>query len=116
MTTGMQRIVGAAGGLFGAFGVALSAYAAHAAGGDARQRLYTAAGIALVHGVALVAWTPRASRIGDVARLALLIGVVLFSGSLVAAHMYGLPTRLAPVGGSLLIAGWLFVAIDRARG
>jgi uncharacterized membrane protein YgdD (TMEM256/DUF423 family) len=107
---------GALGAVAGAGGVALAAYAAHAAVGDAQRWLYTAAAMALVHGVLLVAYTPSGPRIGGLARLALLLGIALFSGSLVAAHAFGLPTRLAPIGGALLIAGWLLVALDRARG
>jgi len=33
--------------------------------------------------------------------------VLLFSGSLVAEALFGLRPRLAPFGGTLLIAGWL---------
>jgi uncharacterized membrane protein YgdD (TMEM256/DUF423 family) len=102
--------------LFGAGGVALAAYAAHAASGDAQRWLFTAAAMALVHGVLLVAYVPGGPRIAGLARAALVLGVLLFSGSLVAAHLFALPTRLAPIGGSLLIAGWLLVALDRARG
>ena len=43
-------------------------------------------------------------------------GVLLFAGSLVAAHAFGLPTRLAPLGGSLMILGWLLHAAAAARG
>ncbi|WP_238382743.1 DUF423 domain-containing protein [Cognatilysobacter segetis] len=107
---------GVFGALAGAAGVALAAYAAHAATGEAQRWLYTAAAMALVHGVLLVAYVPGGPRLGGMARLALVAGVLLFSGSLVAAHAFGYPTRLAPVGGSLLIAGWLLVALDRARG
>ena len=110
------RASAAFGALCGAGGVALSAYAAHASTGDAQRWLFTAAAMALVHGVLLVAYVPAGPRIGGVARFALALGVLLFSGSLVAAHLYGLPTRLAPIGGSLLIAGWLLIAVDRVRG
>lgn len=112
------RWPGIAGGLCGAVGVALSAYAAHAAAGATRERLYTAAAMALVHGLALVAYAPTAPApaAGRLARLAMLAGVLLFSGSLVGAHFFGWPTRLAPVGGSLLILAWLLVAVDRGRG
>jgi uncharacterized membrane protein YgdD (TMEM256/DUF423 family) len=110
------RGTGAIGALAGGAGVALAAYAAHASTGEAQRWLYTAAAMALVHGVLLVTYVPGGPRLGGMARLALVAGVLLFSGSLVAAHLFGLPTRLAPVGGALLIAGWLLVALDRARG
>ena len=110
------RWSGAFGALAGAAGVALAAYASHAASGDAQRWLFTAAAMALVHGLLLVAYTPGGPRIGAFARFALVLGVLLFSGSLAAAHLFDLPTRLAPIGGSLLIVGWLLVALDRARG
>ena len=47
---------------------------------------------------------------------ALLLGVLLFAGSLVAAHAFGLPTHLAPLGGSLMILGWLLHAAAAVRG
>ena len=109
------RWPGIAGGLVGAAGVALSAYAAHGATADARRWLYTAAAMALVHGVLLVAYAARGPRLGLIARLAILAGLLLFSGSLVGAQLFGWPTPLAPTGGSLLILGWLLVAADRAR-
>ncbi|GAB1595408.1 DUF423 domain-containing protein [Lysobacter claricitrinus] len=108
------RWPGIVGALFGASGVGLSAYAAHAATGDAQRWLYTAAAMALVHGIALVAYAPRRSRAGGFAQVGFVLGVLLFSGSLVAAHALGWPTPLAPAGGMLLIAGWLLVAVERA--
>ena len=105
-----------AGAVLAAAGVALSAYAAHGAEGPARASLQSAALFALLHGVALTA-LPRQTvrRLGFVALAALLLGTVLFSGSLIAAHVFGTPTRLAPFGGSLLIFGWLLYAADSLR-
>ncbi|MGY4515543.1 DUF423 domain-containing protein [Lysobacter sp. HA18] len=108
------RWPGVVGALFGASGVALSAYAAHGATGDAQRWLYTAAAMALAHGIALVAYIPSRGRVGGLARISFVIGVLLFSGSLVAAQLMGWPTRLAPAGGMLLIVGWLLVAVERA--
>ncbi|GAB6197382.1 DUF423 domain-containing protein [Lysobacter xanthus] len=116
MTPDHARWPGVAGGLAGGAGVALSAYAAHAAAGDAQRWLFTTAAMAIAHGLLLVAYVPHGRRIGALARIAILLGLVLFSGTLVAAHAWGWSTRLAPAGGSLLIAGWLLVALDRARG
>lgn len=115
MSVADARWPGVVGGLFGAAGVGLSAYAAHAGTADAQRWLYTAAAMALVHGLLLVAYVPRGARLGLLARLAVAGGVLLFSGTLVGAHLFGWPTRLAPSGGSLLILGWLLVAADRAR-
>ncbi|WP_187770784.1 DUF423 domain-containing protein [Cognatilysobacter lacus] len=110
------RWPGALGALSGASGVGLAAYAAHVATGDAQRWLYTAAAMALVHGALLVGYVPHGRRLGMFARVALVLGILLFSGSLVAAHAFGMAARLAPAGGLLLITGWLLVAVDRARG
>ena len=46
----------------------------------------------------------------------LLLGVLLFCGSLIAAALLGLTPALAPLGGGLVISGWLLHAYDRLRG
>lgn len=112
----VRRWLTASGALFASAGVALSAYAAHASDIAARGSLQSAALFALLHGVALAA-LPRHTvrRTGLVALLMLALGTLLFSGSLVAAHVFGMPTRLAPFGGMLLIFGWLVFAADAIR-
>jgi uncharacterized membrane protein YgdD (TMEM256/DUF423 family) len=107
----------ASGAVLASSAVALAAYAAHAAAPEDRMRLFMAAAFAFGHGAALAALAadmPR--RLGRGALVALLAGTLLFAGSLVGAALAGLPTRLAPAGGLLLMAGWLALAIDRARG
>lgn len=105
-----------AGALVAAASVALAAYAAHAALEDARAPLQLAALLALVHGVALAALAPRsAGRAGVLSLAAILLGILLFSGSVAAAHLLGAAAGLAPAGGLLLIGGWLLYAIDCAR-
>lgn len=47
---------------------------------------------------------------------ALYLGVLLFSGSIVFNVLAQWPATLAPLGGMLLIGGWLALAIDFARG
>jgi len=104
------------GAILAAASVALSAYAAHGADVAARDQLALAAAFAFGHGLALAALGSRVSRtLGAIALLALLLGVLLFSGSLVAAQLLAAPTRLAPVGGMLLIAGWLLYAVEALR-
>ena len=106
----------AAGAFFAAAGVALSAYAAHAAEASARAGLQSAAIIALVHGVALAALSRQTTRrAGMLALWLLAVGVLLFSGSLTAAHLFATPTTFAPMGGTLMIVGWLLYAIDALR-
>ena len=97
--------------------MALAAYAAHSVDGEAQARLVQAAAFAFGHGVALAALAPLAQRrSGLTALLAMLLGVLLFSGSLIGAALLSLPTTLAPFGGMLMIGGWLLHGRDRWRG
>jgi len=111
MPTKSGLLLAAAGGLCGAAGVALSAVAAHAGGGN----IGTAATMLLAHGPVLLAaglaGTGRAMRL---AGLVLLVGVLLFAGDLLvretgAARLFPMA---APAGGMLMIAGWLGIAVS----
>ena len=105
------------GSLLAGVSVALAAYAAHAADGEAQARLAQAAAFAFGHGLALAALAPLVQRrSGLVALLAMLLGVLLFSGSVAGAALWGLPTTLAPFGGMLMIGGWLLHGRERWRG
>ena len=111
-----QRLLGASGALLAAAAVALAAYASHAAAPGSAGRLGLAAAFAFGHGLALAVLAPRASgRLALLPPWLLLAGVLLFAGSLAGAHFAGLPTRLAPLGGSLMILGWLAQAAVAAR-
>ncbi len=111
------RVLAASGAVLAACAVALGAYASHAADADAGRRLSLAAAFAFGHGLALAALAPHATRaLGRASLWMLLAGVLLFAGSLAGAHAFGWPTRLAPAGGMLMIAGWLLRAVDMARG
>ncbi len=110
------RLLTAAGAVLAALSVALSAYAAHAVEPGAQHRLYTAAVFAFGHGIALVALAPHLRRMFTMAALwLLLLGTLLFSGSLTAAVLVGASTVLAPFGGTLMILAWLLVAVDALR-
>lgn len=109
-----SRALIAGGAVLAAAGIALSAYAVH--GGEGRASLQMAALFAFGHGIALAALAPRAMRaLARVALAMLLLGVLLFSGSLTAAHFHGVPTTLAPFGGGLMILAWLVFAADALR-
>lgn len=111
-----NRILAASGSVLAALAVALAAYASHAAGPEAGRRLGLAAAFAFGHGLALAALAPRAGgRVAPVSLWLMLLGVLLFAGSLAGAGFFGLPTRLAPFGGGLMILGWLLHA-GAARG
>ncbi|MBB1087339.1 DUF423 domain-containing protein [Lysobacter sp. SG-8] len=104
------------GGVLAALSVALAAYASHGVEMAARGNLQTAAVFAFGHGIALAALAPGCTRrLGGAALVMIAAGVLLFSGSLALAHFAGVPTRFAPLGGSLMILGWLGFAADAIR-
>ncbi|RUW28748.1 DUF423 domain-containing protein [Mesorhizobium sp. M1E.F.Ca.ET.041.01.1.1] len=110
-SNGGSRILVLAGGLVGAAGVALSAAAAHRGGAFTG----TAASFLLMHAPAFVAiGLADGNRSLRIAGLVLLVGLLMFSGDLIARDFLG--SRLfpmsAPVGGTLLIAGWLAIAVS----
>ena len=105
-----MRAFAATGAWLCAIAVALAAYASHAVAGAAQARLQLAALFAFAHGLALIVLAPRASSRGvRIGTVALLAGVLLFSGSLAMESLFGLRPRLAPFGGMLLVAGWLWL-------
>ena len=106
----------AIGALYAAAGIALSAFAAHASAGGDASRLQTAALFAFGNGAALAALANvQANRPTRIALLAIAAGVLLFSGSLVGRVVSGWPAPFAPLGGMLLIGGWLLFAIGQWR-
>ena len=113
----VRRALGGIGSALAGASVGLAAYAAHGADGHAQARLAQAAALAFAHGLAVTALAPLAPRRrGLIALVAMLAGVVLFSGSLVGAALVGLPTTLAPLGGLLMISAWCLHGWDRWRG
>ena len=95
--------------LVGASGVALSAAAAH----QGVANVATAATFLLTHAPAFLALSLlTGNRVRSFGSWTLLLGLVIFSGDLLARAYLG--TRLfpmtAPSGGVLMIGGWLAVA------
>ncbi|MEN1925537.1 DUF423 domain-containing protein [Luteimonas sp. MJ293] len=112
----LRSILAALGALCAGLAVAMAAYASHGVDGAAQAWLQTAALFAFGHGVALALLAPlpaRRLRLG--ALLLLFAGMLLFSGSLAGAALLGWPTAAAPLGGSLMILGWLTLAADLLR-
>jgi uncharacterized membrane protein YgdD (TMEM256/DUF423 family) len=105
------------GALFAAIAVALSAYAAHGvADAHAQSSLQTAALYAFGHGIALASLAAGTVRsLGRAGLYLLLLGTLLFSGSLALAVLAQFTTKLAPAGGISLIVGWLLWALDSMR-
>ena len=106
----------AVGALLAGLSVGLSAYAAHAANGEARAALQTAAVFGFGHGIALVV-LGRAVRgaLEMTSLLALLLGTLLFAGALVSRHLFAGPAFFAPWGGMLTMLGWLLQAVAALR-
>jgi uncharacterized membrane protein YgdD (TMEM256/DUF423 family) len=129
----MQRSIpalGALSALMGAAGVMLAAAATHSGGGEIGQ---TAAYFLMLHAAALLGLTACAHSFAadaPFARALLLtgaclgLGTVIFSGELAVLAFTGarLIAMAAPVGGALMILGWLALAgvfvwgVARGRG
>ena len=105
------------GAVFAALAVALGAYAAHGvADAHAQSNLQSAALYAFGHGIALAALTAGTSgSLGRAGLYLLLVGTLLFSGSLALAALTQVNARLAPAGGIGLMLGWLLWAVDAVR-
>ncbi len=99
----------AAGALLAALAIAAGAFGAHGvADPKAAEWLRTGGLYALVHGAAVVAFGTMHRRAAPL----LLGGAAVFAGTLWAMAL-GAPRWLGavtPVGGGLMIAGWLMVA------
>lgn len=121
---GVRRTVAAA-GVFGFTGVAAGAFGAHALKSrldpEALAVFDTAARYHLLHALALLGaawvaqqWPGRAARASSVLFGA---GILVFSGSLYALSLSGVRGlgAITPVGGLLLLAGWLALALAPLR-
>ena len=96
----------------GAVAVIAGAYGAHGAHGPAAEWIKTGSHYQLVHAVAALALLGR--PLGRAAGWCFVAGGALFAGSLYAVAL-GAPLAFAaitpPIGGLLLIAGWLVLAV-----
>ena len=96
--------------------MALSAAAAHLAGSP---NIGTAASMLLMHAPALLAMGLFApGRVLRLAGFVLLAGLAVFSGDLLLGEFAGfrLFPMAAPIGGSLMIVGWLGAAASALMG
>lgn len=120
-----MRLLVFAAGIFGFAGVAAYAAAAHAfqAPGEGEQlrSLTAAANMMTIHAPALLAIAALAEKLPLAARLtgaAFILGLLAFAGPLLAFAATGhrVLSLLAPVGGALLMAGWIALAVCAATG
>ena len=101
-----------AAGIAGAVGVAMAAAAAHA---EEARLLGAASAICLANAPALLALGLAGGRLrlGALSAALLILGTVLFAGDLGLRVVAGqrLFPMAAPIGGSVMIAGWLLIAL-----
>ena len=120
-----SRLILLVGALAGLLGVILAALGSHMVPGLdelAKYKSWQAANsMHLLHSVALLFLALLHRNSGDrmifVASLVILLGVVLFSGSIYLSLMASMAgaTRVAPAGGLLLMLGWLLIAVHAFR-
>lgn len=126
----MQRLVTVSGALLGGIAVATGAFGAHAlrevlgASGQA-DNWDTATRYALVHALAAVVAGVMASqrapsataRPALAAGICFLLGTVIFSGCLMTLALSGVRIlgAIVPIGGALLVVGWLILALAAWR-
>lgn len=113
----LPRALLALAALAGACGVALGAVAAHAV---ADPRLTIASSFLLFHAPAILALGAlrTGGRLILAAQACLLVGVVLFSATLALDVLLGIrmSPSPAPLGGTLMIVGWLIAAAGLLSG
>jgi uncharacterized membrane protein YgdD (TMEM256/DUF423 family) len=124
----MARACLIAGALLGGVSVAAGAFGAHGlravleATGQAAN-WETAARYGMYHALALVAVgllglsRPQVSRLLAAAAWCFFLGTLIFSGCLAVLALSGLKVlgAVVPIGGVLLIAGWLLLALAAGR-
>jgi uncharacterized membrane protein YgdD (TMEM256/DUF423 family) len=115
----MERLWIALGALAGLLAVGMAALAAHGLEEIGPVRLEMARNALQMqgwHALALLAcglWAPRGGRLVDWAGMAFTAGLVLFCGGVYGLALGGWPSgRLAPVGGTLLLVGWVLLGVS----
>ncbi len=118
----MQKVVLTSAAIFGALGVALGAFGAHAlhdflVKSDKVQVFETAVRYQFYHVFALLAvgilMYYGQSKLLTYSGYAFIIGIILFSGSLYALTATGISKlgMITPLGGLSFILGWILLAI-----
>ncbi|MDE2581886.1 MAG: DUF423 domain-containing protein [Rhodospirillales bacterium] len=116
----MERLWIGAGALMGMMAVAMAALAAHALNGLGPLRLamvHSAIRMQGWHALALIGtglWSAQGGgRLAAFAGAAFLVGGVLFCGGVYGLALLAWPVAfVAPIGGSLLMLGWLLLFLS----
>src|SRR6478736_10366462 len=112
----MQRTWIALGALAGLTAVAMAALAAHGLDQAALAMARSALEMQGWHALALLAcglWAPRGGRLADWAGAAFALGIALFCGGVYALALFDVRLAMvAPVGGTLLMLGWLLLGVS----
>jgi uncharacterized membrane protein YgdD (TMEM256/DUF423 family) len=118
----LSRVLLLVGAVNGAVVVGLGAYGAHALADASAGRFHTALLYHMFHtlgivAIGAVAATRTRTRLLAAAGALMLLGIVLFCGSLYAAAIggYGRLTGLAPFGGASFIVAWVLFAAGAWR-
>lgn len=121
--TGLQRLWIGLGALHGLIAVAMAAAAAHGLPErlDAQSMQFVRNALQMQgwHALALLftgLWAARGRVTAHLAGAAFALGAVLFCGAVYALALFGLRLPMvAPVGGTLLMLGWLLLAISACK-
>lgn len=118
----MQRLWICLGSLAGLTAVCMAALAAHGLESIGPARLQMARSAVQMqgwHALALLAcglWVPRGGALADWAGAAFTLGLLVFCGAVYGLALGGLPTdAAAPIGGLLLMAGWVLLFASGLR-
>jgi len=101
----------------GTLAVALGAFAAHGASPQVKTLLSTGAHYQMVHAVLAVACAVWGARLAVIAGWLASVGGLVFGLALSAIALLSLPAMgaVAPIGGGLMIAGWVTLILAAAR-
>ena len=114
-----MRLWIALGAFYGLTAVAMAALAAHAIPAAALPMVRDAIQMQGWHALALLftgLWAPRAGTLAHLAGAAFALGTPMFCGAIYCLALAGLrlPT-VAPIGGTLLMLGWLLLTLSALR-
>ncbi len=114
-----NRLLVAFAALNGAMAVAVGSFAAHGAGPQVKTLLTTGASYQLAHallGLVCALW-PTAPRLARIAGWMAAVGGLIFCLALSMIGLASLPAlgAIAPVGGVMMIAAWLTIALAAFR-